>query len=487
MTWLKQHRWALAALFAGLLLRLYFILRHADIAGDSLIYGDLATNILKHHIYGFTEDTIRSTLIRLPGYPLFLAACFRIFGMGNYTAALYIQLILDLISCWLLGALGRRLMGARAGLCAIWLAALCPFTANYVAAPLTEPLAIFCAALAFYSLQRWASSTSHKRVWIWPIGLALAFAILLRPDRALLAAAIVPAMAFLAFRSPTNLRNRSLLQTGIVALIIVLPLAAWTTRNWRTFHTFQPLAPKYANDPGEFVSYGFYRWYRTWGIDFKSTVDIYWTWDGSPMSLADLPPRAFDSAAQRTQTAAIFDAYNEVSAATPAVDRQFATLAAERIAAHPFRSYVELPSLRVADMWLRPRTEMLPAPMDWWRFRDHPRASIWTAAYAALNLAYLTLAAAGLQRIKSFFTPPQERVPHSSHSTPRDGWGRQQLTRQTLTYALTGFVLLRSAMLLTVDNSEPRYTIDCYPVIILLAAFAFTKPTAQPPSSSCLF
>ncbi len=450
MTWIKQHRWALAALLAGLVLRLYFILFHADIAGDALIYGDLATNILKHHIYGFTEDIIRPTLIRLPGYPLFLAACFRLFGIGHYSAVLYVQLALDLISCWLLGALARRLMGPRSGLCAIWLAALCPFSANYVATPLTESLAVFCAAIAFYCLQRWSDSIGERNPWLWPLAAALAFAILLRPDRALLAAAIVPAMAWLAWRGPA--RRAALTQTATVALLITLPLTIWTARNERVFHVFQPLAPKYANDPGEFVSFGFYRWYRTWGVDFKSTADIYWTWDGSPMSIDDLPPRVFDSPVQRAQTAALFDQYNKVTAATPAVDSQFATLAAARIDAHPLRYYVELPIARVANMWLRPRTEMLPAPMDWWHVGEHPAASLWTAAYAALNLAYLTLAGIGLWRWK------------------RLNWSGQP----TLACAAVGFVLLRSAMLLTVDNSEPRYTIDCYPIVILLAAFALS-------------
>jgi hypothetical protein len=33
------------------------------------------------------------------------------------------------------------------------------------------------------------------------------------------------------------------------------------------------------------------------------------------------------------------------------------TLAAERVHVAPFRYYVWLPALRIADMWLRPRTK----------------------------------------------------------------------------------------------------------------------------------
>jgi hypothetical protein len=442
-------------LLAGLALRLYFILRWAHVAGDSMIYGNLAENMLQHHIYGFTEGAIRQTLIRLPGYPLFLSACFAIFGMEHYIPVLYVQLVLDLVGVWLVADLARRLVNERAGMWALWLGALCPFTANYVAAPLTEAPSIFCAALAFYSLERWnqrlreGARWSH---WIWPMGLSLAFAVLLRQDRSLLTVAIVPAMAWMAWQGPVRPR-RSLTQVAVVALIVLAPLGVWTGRNWHVFHVFQPLAPKYANDQGEFVSYGFQRWYRTWAIEFKSTDDIYWPYDGSPIVLADVPERAFDSAEQRQRTARIFDRYNYIRTATGPVDRAFGVLAAERVAANPLRYYVELPIARVADMWLRPRTEMIPGPMDWWRWREHPMPSLRIAAYAALNLAYLLLAVIGVRRWK------------------RQNWNGQR----AMAYALIGFVLLRSAMLLTVDNSEPRYTIDCYPVVILLAAFAFQR------------
>jgi hypothetical protein len=36
-----------------------------------------------------------------------------------------------------------------------------------------------------------------------------------------------------------------------------------------------------------------------------------------------------------------------------------------------------------------------------------------------------------------------------------------------------GFTAMRCLLLLTLDNSEPRYTLECFPMVILLASFAF--------------
>src|ERR1019366_4392116 len=113
--------WAGAALAAGLLLRLWFVDHMARVAGDSLIYGDIARNWLQHGVYGFTEKglapgsiEIRPTLIRLPGYPLFLATCVRAFRVGNYRAVMVVQAVADLVTCWLPSALARRPFGSRA-------------------------------------------------------------------------------------------------------------------------------------------------------------------------------------------------------------------------------------------------------------------------------------------------------------------------------------------------------------------------------------
>ena len=95
----------------------------------------------------------------------------------------------------------------------------------------------------------------------------------------------------------TRWGSASALRLAVVAaLLSLLPFVAWTVRNWHTFHVFQPLAPRYANDPGEFASPGFVRWVRTLTADFTSTSEIYWNGNSDRIDPGNLPARAIDNA-----------------------------------------------------------------------------------------------------------------------------------------------------------------------------------------------
>ncbi len=461
MSNLRAKEWGgiVAALLAGFALRAWFIVHSPRIAGDTFVYGEIARNWVQHGVYGWTSTNgiPQPTLIRLPGFPLFLAACFGIFGQGSYTAVMDLQCVIDLLSCVGLGILAGRLFGPRARMAALWLSALCPFTANYVAAPLTETLTLACIVAVFYALERWQAKGLGYNRWLWMIVVALSYGLLLRPEQGLMAAAVVPAMLWMTLRllSGRIRLTRAVIPVVAAAFCILLPLVPWTIRNWHTFHLLQPLAPKSATDPGEKLSPGFQRWYRTWAVDFSSTEDVYWNYDGAPIPIADLPTRAFDSKGQYAQTAVLLSDYNQDSNATPQLDARFERLAEDRIAASPLRYYVELPVARVLNMALRPRAEMLNISLEWWKWREHRRETEFATFYAALNLAYFVLA----------------------------GWGFVRWLRRGRPYtvpmaAMLASVVLRSALLLTLDNSEPRYTLEFFPVLIIFASLVFAGSTA---------
>src|SRR5579862_6671704 len=147
---------ALAAL-SGLALRLYLVLKFpVTDTGDAPFYIELAWNWLKSGVYGFpVYGQLTPVDMRVPGYPAFLAAVFAFAGQST-RAAMAAQIFVDLATCFVIALIAARLAPAasrrRVALAGLWLAALCPFTANYTAVVLTETLVTFLTTLAILLL-----------------------------------------------------------------------------------------------------------------------------------------------------------------------------------------------------------------------------------------------------------------------------------------------------------------------------------------------
>src|SRR5438128_8666200 len=132
--------------------RLFLALRFPnDDDDDGRFYSQLARNLLEHRGYsGEEEEPYVPTYVRVPGYPLFLAGVYTVFGVDNNRAVRVVQATLSTASCWLIALLAYAWSPAewqfrrrrRAMLIALALAAACPFTAIYVTTILTESWAI---------------------------------------------------------------------------------------------------------------------------------------------------------------------------------------------------------------------------------------------------------------------------------------------------------------------------------------------------------
>lgn len=442
------------ALAAGLALRLWFLKHPMNPDDDTDVYAELARNLFHHGTYGLAADgVIQPTLIRLPGYPLFLGLIFALFGTDNFNAVLLAQIGFDLVSCWLIASFVREQVSERAGTIALFFAALCPFTAAYSAIALTECLSVFAVSLALWSsgrlLRAQAEWRTDRRALLLA-STAMALAVLLRPDGALLGVAVVAAIVWYAWRQGRLLAGvKTAMLCGVLA---VLPLAPWAVRNWRTFHVVQPLAPRRVNDPGEYVTYGFYRWMSTWSVDVVSTENVFWNVGTAAINVNDLPARAFDSPVQRAQTAALLADYNVNKSVTLALDAKFAALANERLRVHPLLCRVWVPALRIADMVLRPRTETLDLDSDWWRFPPPRLQVVETVVLGLINVALVLAALVGVLR---------RRVP----------WVALMVV----------YVGLRCALLSTMENSEPRYTLELLPMLVACAACAFAGTRVRTP------
>lgn len=301
-----------------------------DEPDDGRTYALLANNLLEHHVYSLeTAAPFNPTLIRLPGYPLFLAAIYAVFGHGNNTAVRIVQALIDTATCVLAAVLAwswledERQRRIAAGV-AFALVALCPFTAIYVATILTETLTTFLMLLmtlaATYAFKVKKPKASLG-LWFLAGGLAGA-AVLVRPDSGLFAAALGLTLVIAGLsmhlekdgnetaRKFRHRLSRTILRGFVFSLAFALMLAPWTIRNERVFHLFQPLAPAHAEMPGEFVPHGYNRWLRTWIDDGRYIGPMLWNLDDKPIKIEQVPPSAFDSEDERARVAALLDRYN---------------------------------------------------------------------------------------------------------------------------------------------------------------------------------
>ena len=125
-----------------------------DAPDDGRIYAQIARNVLEQHVYSHeTAPPYDPSYIRLPGYPLFLAAVYSIFGHTNNGAVRIAQALIDTGTCALVALLAfywqpdEKRKRATA-IAALALAAVCPFTTIYAVTILTEvPTNFFVVAM----------------------------------------------------------------------------------------------------------------------------------------------------------------------------------------------------------------------------------------------------------------------------------------------------------------------------------------------------
>jgi hypothetical protein len=471
----------LTALAAGLCLRLFFVLKYPANSGDTVLYEQIATNWLKHHVYAMDVfGAVTPVDLRMPGYPAFLAIVYALTGRTGVDARLPVMLAqigVDLLSCLVIARLAVLLVcttkdfapNKRVYSVALWLAAMCPFTANYTAVPLTEVFAtlwtgLACCALVL-ALRRVEKpdlllTGSHlplSRSVVYSAlaaGLIVGVGTLFRPETPILFIAAVFIFGGLFFLRGNYLRwIWTCLAMGLGCLTILSP---WAIRNMVTLNEPQFLAPKYSNLPGELVPYGFMAWEKTWLYRVRDCYLVPWRLNEEAIFVDDMPARAFDTPEEKQRVADILEQYNNDLTLTSEEDAQFAQLARERTSRHPLRTYLSVPLLRGMTTWFTPRIELLPISGHVFPFKqmreDDPVDQEVTSLFFILNLFYVGLGLCGAVWF----------------------W-RANSTARPVVMFLALFIVMRTAFLTTLETPEPRYVLVCFPVLIALGAQIFAR------------
>ncbi len=444
------------------MLRVFFVLKFpVTDSGDAPFYIELAWNWLKNGVYGFpVNGQLTPVDMRVPGYPAFLAAVFAFAG-NSPRAVMLAQTVVDVAGCFLIALIASRLAPAesrrRVALAGLWLAALCPFTANYSAVVLTETLVVFLTSLAILVLletdlgrpvERTAAPLLRNHWFL--AGIVVGFGTLVRPETPLLLVA-AGLVLVVKWRRPTDWAK--LLRAGVLmGFGLLLPLVPWAARNWTVLHDVQFLAPRYSELPGEYTPLGLNDWTNTWLWRFRDVYLVTWKVNVEEISIDDIPARAFESPDERARVEALLEQYNEALTMGPVLDEQFREIARERTQRHPLRTRLEVPLLRVLTLWFTPRMELLPYSGHMWPLRDEwqddRKDFLATLALVLVNGIYLALGLWGAWIARH-----------------RPGWA-----------LLIVFIVVRTVFFTRfVEAPEPRYVLECFPAVIALGAQVFTR------------
>ena len=425
------------ALVVGLGLRLFFVLELPTNSGDTVFYEQIATNWLRHHVFAMNvQGAVTPVDMRMPGYPGFLALIYVLTGRGGESArqrVMLAQIVVDLLGCLVIARLAKILACAsenearsgKAYTVALWLAALCPFTANYTAVPLSEVFAclwtglaccILAVALGRVKKPDFLVSGCHLplRPHMSPVqltgsveraalgaGLVAGVGALFRPETPILLIAAAVVFAALLFRLHEFVRWFWV--TGAMLIGCLVVLSPWALRNLRTFGEVQFLNPKYSTLPGEIVPYGFMAWEKTWLYRVRDCYLVPWKLNDEAINVHDIPARAFDSREEKQRVADILEQYNEDLTLTKEEDDAFGKIARERVRRHPLRIFVWIPVARAVVIWFSPRIELLPISGDVFplaqKFDEDPADQGFTVLLFFLNLVYLSLGVWGAVKL----------------------------------------------------------------------------------------
>jgi Dolichyl-phosphate-mannose-protein mannosyltransferase len=463
--WDRDTRKHLAlALLLGLLLRLFFVVYVPFADVDSDLYNELGHNVVKIHAYAYDSGNgMISTDVRVPGYPLFISVVYVFFG-DSQRAVLVAQAVLDLGTCVLIAILAASLAPDRSrkrvAIAGLWLAATCPFVANYAADGMTEVLATCFSAgallLFVWAQQSESDSDAPPRKWrparLWFLaGVIVGLGSLVRPETPIIL--VAPAIVLLAqwYKPADWLR---LARAGILIVLgVVVPLVPWAVRNWITLHEVQFLTGRYFNIGGSYIPVGFYAWTKTWTYSYADVDGVFNKMDIAPLEITDFPAYAFDSPDESARVAVLLeDQHNDSLSFSPGADAQFAELARERTTRRPLRTYFAVPFRRALTLWFTPRTELLPYVGNWW-----PPVEQWESDHVdfmvgiiffALNYFYALLALAG-------------------------AW----MMRKRRGVALLVIFILARTIFIAYEHFtvEPRFVLQCVPAVLALAALTFAR------------
>ena len=134
---------------------------------------------------------------------------------------------------------------------------------------------------------------------------------------------------------------------------------------------------------------------------------------------------------------------------TPEIDAGFAQIARERIARAPFRYYVVLPVKRAGSLWFDTHSTYFPFDGELFPLEDLDydiHQQYWLPLFAGLTWVYTILGVMGAWLL----------------------WRTRSATSRRWLLLAALIIFLRLGFFSTLENPEPRYTVELFPFLSIL-------------------
>jgi len=204
-------------------LRIWRIQTDPILGIDGAGYRLIALNILDGHGFSSASSApYTPTDFRSPLMPLFIAFNYLLFGRSDYPV-MYMQVLLDVLSCLMVFDIGRNLFNAKIGILATFLVATYISSIVLTASLYSETLYFFLIVLSTWLLMGYPQ-VSLRRMLV--VGIVLGLATLTRPLTILYPAFLAPVLFYL-----TPIRKQALAKLLILACGVLVTIGPWLIRN----------------------------------------------------------------------------------------------------------------------------------------------------------------------------------------------------------------------------------------------------------------
>jgi len=196
---------------------------------DQRGYHQLAINLMEHHEFTFKAG-LPPIALRTPGYPLFIAIIYKIFGLHPWIV-IVVQILLDSLTALIIFFSIRNLLNDKIGFIGALIYAVDPHLILHSNSYYSETLFLFFLALFLFHIILFYNSSNHKIKEIIYSGVFLGLATLVKPASAYLPL-ILSIFLLLSLRKKFWERLRYSILILLAYLLIISP---WLIRNQITY------------------------------------------------------------------------------------------------------------------------------------------------------------------------------------------------------------------------------------------------------------